>query len=457
MTFKPPRPYPSRRDVIAGGAAALATVPLGAIKALGQVGASGEVDVAIVGAGAAGIAAARRVASAGRSYALLEASARVGGRALTDTALFGMPFDVGAHWIHLPGSQPLADHGKALGFDIYSGPDAARLYMDGKEASDTEYEDFVGTVRRAERAIIAAGDAARDLPAAHVLPDLGPFGPSAHFMAGPFFCAKDLSEVSTVDFSRAEEREQNAVCRQGYGTLLAKLAEPLAVRLNTPVRAVDLSGRQVAVEMKKGKITARVVIVAVPPSIITSGMLRIQPGMVPRYRSAIERITLGAYDHIAFTLPGNPLELKSDELIHFRAKDKRAYALLARIGGSEVYSLEVGGAFAAELAEAKTEAVLAFLKEALAHQFGAEVAAKAARMYHTRWTKEPFALGAFSCALPGAGNLRRALTEVVSGRLLFAGEHAHETLWGTVGGAWLSGERAAGQALTILGVAHAGQ
>src|SRR6266852_3326619 len=63
---------------------------------------TGVVDVVIVGAGAAGIAAARRLASLGRRFALVEAAASVGGRCITDTAVFGVPFDRGAHWVHMP-------------------------------------------------------------------------------------------------------------------------------------------------------------------------------------------------------------------------------------------------------------------------------------------------------------------------------------------------------------------
>src|SRR6478672_5067206 len=92
----------NRRSFIAGSAA-IASQP-----ALGAVSASGETDVAIIGAGAAGIAAARKVAAAGRRYLLLEASDRIGGRCVTDTATFGVPYDRGAHWLHTPDINPIA-------------------------------------------------------------------------------------------------------------------------------------------------------------------------------------------------------------------------------------------------------------------------------------------------------------------------------------------------------------
>lgn len=441
----------SRRAFLAG-AASLPLAGLGASRALGQSG--GTVDVVIIGAGAAGIAAARRVAAAGLTYALLEASRRPGGRAFTDGALFGRPVDLGAFRLYDPAANPLVALGTQAGLPLYAAPDAARLYANGREAREGDYEDFVAALRRGERAIGAAGDAGRDLPAARVMPDLAPWGQSTAFVLGPYTCAKDLDQVSTVDFSRAEPRDPGAFVRTGVGAFIAGLAAPLAVRTDTAATSVELGASRVQVGTRKGTVTGRFVILAVPPSMMTSGKLRL--GALPaRYRAAIERITLGAYDHILFEWPGNPLRLPDDETVQVKAETSRTFALVARMGGTDLHSMEVGGKLAAELADAPPQAGAAFLREALGSAFGTSLAAKVGRVHQTRWTKEPFALGAWSCALPGSGNLRRAFTEVVSGRLAFAGEHAHETLWGTLHGAWASGERAAGQALRALGVGNA--
>lgn len=442
---------PSRRAFLAA-AASLPLIGLGAARALGQ--STGTVDVIIIGAGAAGIAAARRVASAGLTYALLEASRRAGGRAWTDTAVFGRPVDFGALRLHDPSANPLVALGSQTGAPLYAAPDASRLYVNGREARESDYEDFVAALRRGERAISAAGDAGRDLAAARVMPDLAPWGQSAAFILGPATCAKDLDQVSTVDFSRAEPRDPGALIRTGLGAFVAGLAAPLAVRYETPATSIEIGPRLVQVATRKGTLTGRFVILAVPPSMVTSGKLRI--GALPaRYRAAVERVTLGAFDHVLFEWPGNPLRLPDDEMVQVQAETNRTFSLVARIGGSDIHALEIGGKLAADLAEGPPAAGAAFLKEALTRQFGASLAAKVGKVHQTRWTKEPFALGAWSCALPGAGNLRRAFTEVVSGRLAFAGEHAHETLWGTLHGAWASGERAAGQALRTLGAGSA--
>src|SRR5262249_57683118 len=81
-----------------------------------------EGAVAIIGAGAAGMAAARRVAAANRRSVLFEASNRVGGRCFTDSTIFGVPFDLGAHWIHQPDSSSLIGSASTTGLNIYAAP-----------------------------------------------------------------------------------------------------------------------------------------------------------------------------------------------------------------------------------------------------------------------------------------------------------------------------------------------
>src|SRR5712675_2372813 len=119
----------NRRNFIAG------SVAMASSEALGAVSASGETDVAIVGAGAAGIAAARKIAAAGRRYVLLEASDRIGGRCVTDTATFGVPYDRGAHWLHMPDINPLAKlAARTSGMEVYPAPPGQKLRIAKRNA-----------------------------------------------------------------------------------------------------------------------------------------------------------------------------------------------------------------------------------------------------------------------------------------------------------------------------------
>src|SRR5258707_15873188 len=92
----------------------------------------------------------------------------------------------------------------------------------------------------------------------------------------------------------------------------------------------------------------------------------------------------------------------------------------------------------------------AFAVEWLTKLFGSEAAAAVKKSSATRWNAHPFVLGAMSVATPGAQGSRKILTDPI-GCMYLAGEATHETLGGTIDGAWESGERAAEAALRRIG------
>ena len=96
-----------------------------------------------------------------------------------------------------------------------------------------------------------------------------------------------------------------------------------------------------------------------------------------------------------------------------------------------------------------------FAVEWLTGLFGTDVKKALGRTQVTQWNKEPWTLGAFASASPGGQCARRVLMEPVRGRVFFAGEAVHETAWGTVGGAWESGVRAADAVVRRFGSARA--
>jgi monoamine oxidase len=126
-----------------------------------------------------------------------------------------------------------------------------------------------------------------------------------------------------------------------------------------------------------------------------------------------------------------------------KATGSRTAALLARVSGTSLCLVDVAGKFGANLAGQGEAAMVAFATDWLAEQYGADVKKAIRRTHATNWAKEPWALGAFSAAAVGGQPSRRILMEPIGNRIYFAGEAAHETLWGTVGGAWESGERVA--------------
>jgi len=435
-------PRISRRSFLA------ATAGLLAAPALHGLARAADVDVAIIGAGAAGIAAARRMAEAKRSFRLIEAGHRVGGRCVTET-LFGVPFDRGAHWIHGPDGNALAKLSPA-GLDVYPAPRGLAARVGPRDARDAELERLLAALVNTRRAFADAARTNANMTALDLLPaDLGAWRDTVAFIDGPLATGKDLAALSATELGRMAERNDDAFCRQGYGTLLAKLAAGLPAQLGNPVSRVAYE-RGLAVETPRGTLIASAAIVTVSMNVLTSGKIGFNPALSKRQLDAAARLSLGSYDHIALDMPGNPLGLLKDDLVFAQAHDQRTAALLANVSGTSLHLVEVAGSFGRELSSQGEPAMIAFAREWLASLFGSAIQDKIKRAYATHWNAEPWTLGAMSAPAPGAAAAREALLEPLGGRVWFAGEALHATKWGTVGGAWESGERAAAAVLRHL-------
>lgn len=408
-----------------------------------------DADVVVIGAGAAGIAAARRVQAAGRRVIVLEASAQVGGRCATDSATFDVPLDLGARWLHTPESNVLVKLARGAGIDVAPSP-SQKLRIGRRNARAAETEELLATFVRATRAI---DEAARrgDMSCASVLPkDLGDWSGTVDFALGAYATGKDLKDLSALDQSRAEDRAISVATRQGLGALMGKLGEGVPVVLSTPATRVTWSGRDIGVETPAGRVAARAVIVTVSSNVLNSEAIKFTPELPKRQLDAAAKLTLGSYDRITLELKGNPLGLGRDELMIEQSTTTRTGALFANIAGSSLCTIDVGGSFGRSLAAQGEAAMTGFATEWLTKLFGSDVKNAIQRSKVTRWDTSPFILGAMSAAAPGGQASRRVLAEPM-GSLFMAGEATHETLWGTVDGAWETGERAADAALKKIG------
>lgn len=151
-------PRLSRRSFLAASAALLARPALAA-KPAGE-----DADVIVIGAGAAGLAAARRLTAEKLRVLVFEASDRIGGRCATDTTTFGIPFDLGAHWIHNPGANPLLAGGPPAGLDVYAAPRWQNMRIGPRAARDAELELFLAAEVRAQRALREPPKGKGDIP-----------------------------------------------------------------------------------------------------------------------------------------------------------------------------------------------------------------------------------------------------------------------------------------------------
>src|SRR6202158_3791809 len=289
--------------------------------------------------------------AATRRVIVWEAAGQIGGRCLTDTATFEVPFDRGGRWMHNPDTNPMIRLARSAGLDISPAPLGQKIRIGRRNARAGETEEFLAALVRANRTIDEASRGKADVSCASVLPkDLGDWAGAVEFVLGAHATGKDLKDISAIDKARSQERNAAIACRQGLGTLIAKLGEQVPLALSTPASRIAWSGRDVTVETPSGKIAARAAVITVSSNVLTAGNIKFTPDIPKRQLDAAAKLGLGSYDRIALALPGNPLGLSRDDVIIEQSNSTRTALLLANIGGSALCSIDVAGCFRRGLA-----------------------------------------------------------------------------------------------------------
>jgi len=317
--------------------------------------------------------------------------------------------------------------------------------------SKLELEEFYADRVRCYAAIAQAAAGNADISCARALPaDLGDWRRTMEFVLGPYRFGAELTELSAKEYALSIDRSPGRLCRQGVGALIGKLALGMPIKFFSPVTLVDWAERSVALTTGEGVVTARAVIVTASTAVLASGKLRFRPNLPGAYASACEKLKLGSYDHVALAFNANALGLDANEVVFERAYTTKTAALLANIHGTRLSVLTLAGRSGVELADKGEDAMTDFALDWITGVFGSRAKKAVLRVHTMSWTKDPWTLGAFSSAPPGAQEARKALSEPLDDVVWFAGEAVHQTLWGTVGGAWQNGERAADAVIARL-------
>ena len=401
-------------------------------------------EVIVVGAGAAGIAAARALTERGVAVAVLEARDRVGGRVVT-TTIRGHAVDLGAHWLHAGPINPLVQLGLARGERLRRAPQEGHVWVGRRRGTPAEARASARAFDRADRAMTAgAAEAGPDRPAASALPPgLGPWGARVAQVHG-LVSGRPLSEVSLHDFPSLEYGD-NFFLAGGYGAYLARLADGLPIALSRPVTGIDWSGAGVSVATAAGTLRARAVIVTAPVMVLQR-TLPFTPALPREIRAAIDGFSTGIYEHAVLHWPRSPFR-GPDRLVSFGG-DPAPPGLLARIDGSafHFYELDTVGAAAIDAAGGDADAARRHVRAVLRRHFSAAALRDLTIPAVSAWRHDPWSRGSWAVVPPGHAGARRALRASVAERIWFAGEALSRLQWGTAGGAFEEGTRAGREA-----------
>ena len=220
-------------------------------------------DVAIIGAGAAGLGAAKAAISRGLTFKVLEAASYIGGRARTDTHSLGVPFDLCCHSLYGGEDNPLQTFASEIGSRLEPVP-AIIAFHDGARFLDSaETHATISNFERLETDLISAHESSlntSDIPESSQASAIDADNPSvAYFrqaMHMEFTAA--AADISLTDPLHGVLATVGAAALDGYGALILRAAADVPVVIDCPVTAIDLSGRQVVLETSKGQIDDRV-------------------------------------------------------------------------------------------------------------------------------------------------------------------------------------------------------
>lgn len=401
---------------------------------------STDCDVVIIGAGVAGLSAARHLQSLGRSFVMLEARDRIGGRAWTQDFM-GVPVDRGAQWLHSAAINPLAKVANARNavlspsttaegrlFDAPGqvGRDAAAPLALSERALERRYRRRGREVAEASLADFAVEDAAL----------------AANMTA--FTIGEEPDRIAASDVAMLAAHGADLSVGGGLGRLVQDLGTDVPVRLASRVERIDWSmPGGVLVTGPFGSLRARACLITVPPAVLASPSgIRFTPELPVAKQAAIERLPMGAFTKVALRLdaPALNLPLYSVEMQRFERGWRHALHHAQRSG---LVTLMISGDAARDLVNAGEKAAIAEAKDVLSAIAGSSAAANVQGGLLSEWLSDPLALGSYAHVTPGRGDPRRDLALPVADRLFFAGDTVGGDLSMTVGGAWRAGKAAA--------------
>lgn len=408
---------------------------------------SSTFDTVIIGAGAAGLAAARRLLEAGQRVLVLEAAARIGGRAWTDGETFSSPVDRGCAWLHQADRNPFTPLAQACGFTLAAHDDAPwQLFAQGMRLDAAQENEALVAVDALEQRI--SSHAGADRPLAALCDPRSWSERWACESLGPLDAGADSARLSVIGLQQHGTTRPNWLVREGFGTVVARYGAGLPVALGERVGEIDHRGPRIVVRTSGGVLEATDCIVTVSTGVLRAEAIRFRPALPLAKLHALDALPMGHFTKVILEfdacLPGLPA---GSWVAEARPPAERTMHFLCHPFGSKLVVGLAGGAYGEALARlSEAEAVReghARLLECIGIRHGRHLV----RGAFTGWASDPLHLGAYAYLVPGGGEARAVLGEAVDERLHFAGEAVALELMQTCGGAFLSGRQAADRIL----------
>lgn len=415
-----------------------------------------QTDVIIIGAGSAGLSAAKELTKQGISFIVVEASHRIGGRAYSEQIAPGVWFDLGCAYLvagsdiknHIDESNPFIDFAKNQGAVIEEYQYDSHYIYNGKPLDANEMKARAEFYKECEEAIQRSVDGGEDVAISEIIDLESPYAtPYMDMMA--VTAPKDLDEASAADFLYKVEEYTDFITLCGYGNLVAQWGSDVRVSLNTKVESVDWSGKDVLVKTIKGTIRARCLISTVSNGILAAQHIHFKPRLPDWKREAFLGVPMGAENKIGVYFTRDVFGPEASGYYQAWSDEAQGAYIDVNLLSTNVVTVFMGGRFSIWMEKQGQQAAREFAIDRIADIFGNDIRQSAGRSIVTAWATDPWTLGSYACALPGQYHQRETLPLAIDNKLFFAGE-ATARANGTCSGAYWSGVRAAREAAEVL-------
>jgi len=406
-------------------------------------------DVVVVGAGAAGLAAARSLLNTGLSVVVLEAEDRIGGRAFTESETFGFPYDRGCHWLHHASTNPWIAYGKTNGFDVYPDEGEEFIFENGRPSQGEKLDEYYEAL---EVFLESAWNASRSKPDAAVsayFTSDNPWSATIESKIVNDWYGLELSELSVEHFM-LEEEENDWLCSQGFGSLIAHYGRNLPVKTAVEVQEISWGGNGINVKTNDGSLRARAVVVTVSTGVLASEGITFSPALSTEKVESFHAFPMGSYNHIALLYSEDVFGLGPDAYIIPVAADKRDAGLVSNAGGKNLVMIYVGGDLGWEFERKGVNNAVDYGIAYIDSILGANTRSKFLQGTFTRWGHNRWTRGSYAAAAPGGLAYRDVLRQPVGNRIFFAGDACHPEGSSSAARAYQTGVEVAAEVLSVV-------
>jgi len=429
-------------------------------------------DVVVIGAGAAGLSATSELLKKGKKVLCVEALDRIGGRCYTENNTFGIPWDVGAHWLHDYTGNLIAKYGKNNSkFNVYQVRENILVYEGLNRISPNKLFQTFERVKRIKNQLLNSKidlnynikPFKNDIPFIDQIPEKlkeNEWFETVHQALGASLASVDFDNYTIYDelLNYKKIGENDGFVEEGYGFLLANLRRDIKVKLDTIVKEIKWDSKGVIIETNQGSLKSKMCIITVSTNVLSSGIIKFSPSLPIKKYEAFNGITMGTYNHITLQLKESfykNFEILPDTYLFSKITEKnkspKGYFGSLRLHKSNLSYFDVGGEFGKDLEKAGEKASIDFVLSKLKSTFGSKIEEYLIKACATKWGKNKYTQGSYSCARPGKAHLRPYLKKNVADKIFFAGE-ATSSSFGTVHGADLSGKEVADEILKLSAI-----